>query len=222
MQTKTRQRGMTLLELMVVVGLVGVMAAVGAPLLDDYFDMQRARGAAREIASSLTLARAEAIRTGNAHIVFLTASATPAPPATDPAGTALDGPVVVLNDGAPPTAANCVIDGGEARRAVQAVDGVAWGFSLSGGAAAPGDVGAGAINTGSSFATPAGAATTWVMFRPDGVPVAFDNACNQGTVGSGGGAIYITNGFRDYAVVLTPLGGVRVHSWAEGMGAWTN
>ena len=31
--------------------------------------------------------------------------------------------------------------------------------------------------------------------------------------GSGGGALYVTNGRREYGVVLTPLGGVRVHIW---------
>ena len=31
--------------------------------------------------------------------------------------------------------------------------------------------------------------------------------------GEGGGAWYVTNGRRDYAVVLTPLGAVRVHLW---------
>ena len=75
-------------------------------------------------------------------------------------------------------------------------------------------------NFGTSFTDPAGASVRWVVFRPDGVPVAFDAACNLGATGTGGGAVYFTNTRRDYAVVLSPLGGVRVHSWDPGAGAW--
>ena len=38
--------------------------------------------------------------------------------------------------------------------------------------------------------------------------------------GQGGGAIYVTNGRRDYAVVLSPLGAVRLHAWNVGSGNW--
>ena len=59
---------------------------------------------------------------------------------------------------------------------------------------------------------------SWVMFRADGIPVTFDAACTPGTLGSGNGAVYATNGLRDYAVVLTALGGVRVHVFGTGAG----
>ena len=36
-----------------------------------------------------------------------------------------------------------------------------------------------------------------------------------GVVGTGGGAIYVTNGVRDYAVVLGALGTTRVHLWTD-------
>jgi hypothetical protein len=52
--------------------------------------------------------------------------------------------------------------------------------------------------------------------------VTFDAACNLSPIGDGGGAVYLTNGQRDYAVVLSPLGAVRVHAWNVGAGAWTN
>ena len=42
----------------------------------------------------------------------------------------------------------------------------------------------------------------------------------MGQLGSGNGAAYVTNGERDYAVVLNPLGGVRVHVWDRQAGAW--
>jgi hypothetical protein len=55
---------------------------------------------------------------------------------------------------------------------------------------------------------------------PDGRPLGFDAACTMGQLGSGNGAVYITNGSRDFAIVLNPLGGVRVHSWNSGTGQW--
>jgi prepilin-type N-terminal cleavage/methylation domain-containing protein len=214
-----RQGGFSLIEIAVVVALIGVLAAVTAPRLDDFFANMRARSAARAVADTFELARAEAIRTGNVHAVFLSASQPPNPPATDPGGNPIGAPMLVINDG-PPGAINCVIDGGDPQRAVAAQAGVSWGYSLAGGTAAPGDTGGGPIASGSSFTDPGGTPVTWVLFRPDGIPVAFDNACNLGSVGSGGGAVYITNGQRDYAIVLTPLGGVRVHSWNAEASAW--
>jgi hypothetical protein len=59
------------------------------------------------------------------------------------------------------------------------------------------------------------------MFRGNGLPVGFDTACNVDPVGTAGGAIYLTNGRRDYAIVLSPLGAVRVHAFESGAGQWT-
>ena len=77
-----------------------------------------------------------------------------------------------------------------------------------------------ATTSGSSFATPVGGASTWVAFMTDGRPLAFDAACSMGQLGSGNGAVYLTNGLRDYAVVLNPLGGVRIHAWNPGAAQW--
>ena len=61
------------------------------------------------------------------------------------------------------------------------------------------------------------------MFRPDGMPRAFPPGRLQSEpVGGGGGAVYVTSGTRDYAVVLAPLGSVRVHAWNRGATAWTD
>jgi hypothetical protein len=40
--------------------------------------------------------------------------------------------------------------------------------------------------------------------------------------GGGGGALYLTDGERDYAIVLSPIGGVRVHLWIPANGAWSS
>jgi hypothetical protein len=45
-------------------------------------------------------------------------------------------------------------------------------------------------------------------------------ACNLGETGTGGGAIYVNNDLRDAAVVLAPLGGVRVHRFERSGGVW--
>ena len=65
----------------------------------------------------------------------------------------------------------------------------------------------------------------WLLFRGDGMPVGFSgsggNCGNVGSTGTGGAAFYLTNGKRDYSVVLSPLGSVRVHAWADSAG-WTS
>jgi prepilin-type N-terminal cleavage/methylation domain-containing protein len=226
---RRRQRaGLTMLEIVVVVGIIGVFAAMAFPSVQQFLANQRVKSAARSIADAFRLARTEAIRTGDAHIVFLSASSGGNPPATDPAGTSLGAdprggtwPAIILDDGAP-GAWNCRIDAADPRRQIASEPGVAWGWTLTGGVQAPGDGAAGDPATGSSFADPAGNDVTWVMFRGDGLPVTFDAACNLGTLGSGNGAVYVTNGQRDYAVVLTALGAVRVHAWDAGAGQWTD
>ena len=129
--------------------------------------------------------------------------------------------LLVLDDGAPGSAnQNCQIDSGENIHLLPATDGVGWGSSLAGGTKAPGDSTAIASTSGSSFATPAGTGTTWVAFMPDGRPGGMSAACGFGQLGSGNGGLYITNGDRDYAVVVNALGGVRLHAWDANAGAW--
>ncbi len=224
--SRRRRTGLTLIEIMVVVAIAGILAAMAVPQLQQLMANQRVKGAARSIADAYVLARAEAIRSGNAHIVFLSPGN---PAAGDVAGTPLGidphtggvWPAIVLDDGAPGTW-NCRIDPGEPTLPVPAALGVNWGIALAGGTRAPGDETTVGPALGATFEDPNGAPVTWVMFRGDGIPVSFDAACNPGTLGSGNGAVYVTNGRRDYAVVLTALGGVRVHAWEAGAGEWTD
>ena len=219
---------MTLIEIALVMAIVGILAAIAVPNTIRWQRDQRVKAAAHDVADLLVLARAEATRTGNRYVVIYGPSGT-----QDPAGTAITGangtvPFLVLNDG-PAATANCKIDGGEAKSVVEVVRDVRWGVALA-TTAAPNDPAAGAFaapqTRGGTTLSPAGAAVQWLMFRPDGVPVRFQGTSTTcGTIGAtmqGGAAFYLTNGTRDYAIVLSPMGGVRIHRWNVGAGAWSS
>jgi prepilin-type N-terminal cleavage/methylation domain-containing protein len=213
---------MTLLEVMVAVAIVGILAGVTTVRFMTWQENQVLTTTARKLADAFSLARMEAIRTGNIHIVYLAAGV-----GTDVAGNPLvdsNGrpvPLLILNDGQVGSPGqNCIIDAGEPTRTMPMVRGMAWGFSVSGGVKPPLDTTAPGNATGSSFATPAGNPLNGIAFGADGVPISFDLACNLGQFGSGNGGVYITNGQRDYAVVVLPLGGIRVHGWEPSAGVW--
>ncbi|MCX5739606.1 MAG: prepilin-type N-terminal cleavage/methylation domain-containing protein [Proteobacteria bacterium] len=225
---RSGKAGFTLIEMMIVVVLIGIFAALASPIVNGFFLNIRAKAAARSVADALRLARTDAIRTGSPHIVFFSAAAAGDPPATDPAGTALGTdpttggpfPIFILRDNAA-GASNCRIDAGEDSTTVAAQRDIAWGSAVSGGTVLADDTGLVDHSSGSSFRTAAGASITWVMFLGNGLPVGFDAACNVDTVGTAGGAIYLTNGRRDYAIALSPLGAVRVHAFDLGASQWT-
>jgi type II secretory pathway pseudopilin PulG len=205
--------------MMVAVSIAAVIAMTAIPSLGRWNANQRVKAAARSLAGAFTLAQSEALRTGSLHIVFFQ---------TDAQGnTLVDGdgnavPILVLNDGRQGSAnQNCRIDAGETIAVERAESDVAWGITGA-SAPAPSDFGGGDMTTGSSFIDPDGNAASWVLFRPEGVPVAFSPACVLGAVGSGPGAAYVTNGYRDYAVVVGPLGGIGVHGWDGASGSWSN
>jgi type II secretory pathway pseudopilin PulG len=212
---------MTLLELVVVLALIGALMTMAIGSLSSWSDDQRAATSARSVADVFAIARSEALRTGSNTIVAFNIE-------TGLGGITSD--AVVVNDG-PVATANCVIVSSEIVHTVSLERGTRFGSdpALANGALAPNDSGpSGNQLTGSSFAngsSPAGDAS-WVVFGADGLPRRFtqnsDNSipCDKiGPVGTAGGAIYVTNGHRDYAVVLSPLGTVRLHRWTGG--GWT-
>jgi prepilin-type N-terminal cleavage/methylation domain-containing protein len=224
-----RTGGMTLIEIVVAVAILGVLAAVAVPNVAEWARHQRLKDGARSVGDLLLLARAEAIRTGRRHVVFF------GPPGTaDPAGTAVEAhgawaPFIVLDDGIP-TNANCAIEAGEDVDGLIPLDGVSWGISRA-AHGVPTDPGAAPFNSplpwdGATFADADGNAVPWVLFGPDGIPLTFDGSGGDcGTlsgVGGGGGTLYVTDGERDYAIVLTPIGGVRLYLWNPERGQWSS
>lgn len=219
-----RESGLTLIEVVVAMAIAGILIGVSAVGFGRWQQNQTLTTTTRQVADAFSLARTEAIRTGNIHIVYLATGA-----ATDIAGNALldrqgrPVPLLILNDGPLGSPGqNCAIDAGEPISTLPMVQGLAWGFTASGGVKAPMDGTAPGNASGSSFATPAGNPHNGIAYRPDGVPVAFDLACNLGEFGSGNGGVYLTNGTRDYAVVLQPLGAVRMHGWDPSNAVWKN
>ena len=85
----------------------------------------------------------------------------------------------------------------------------------------PTDTGAGSLGSGSTFTDGGGNPANWVLFRPEGTPLAFTAGCGIGGIGTGGGAVYLTNGVNDASIVVTPLGANRVHNWNVTASGWT-
>jgi type IV fimbrial biogenesis protein FimT len=62
MRAHRRQRGFTIVEVIVVVTILGILAAMAAPNMIDMIRKQRVKSAAFDVFSSLNLARSEAIK----------------------------------------------------------------------------------------------------------------------------------------------------------------
>jgi len=210
-----RLAGFTLIEVMIAVALIGVLTILAAGKLNRWREAEAAKSAIRSAQGAFSLARSEARRTGNNHIVFFK---------EDIAGNDLqdaDGnqvPILVLDDGRPgSTNQNCNIDAGETIHTIRLDRDVDWGANNA--TAKVGiDEGNTAFSSGSTFDDSDGNSATWVMFRPNGTPRAVNAACTQGPLGTGAGGIYLKSAMRDAAVVLTPLGATRMFVW--GGGTW--
>ena len=220
-----RAAGFTAIEVLIVVAIIGIFAAMAVPSWRAYQANLQLRAAARTVANAFSFARSRALATGNRHVVVFAVDPTnPNDACGNPIvnDQGLPVPVLVFED-SNGGAADCCLDAGEQRLAENAVPGVNWGVTPAppaGPTQAPSDPGGGTWSTGSSFTQPAGGDAAWVSFGPDGIPVAFNAACNLGTTGTGAGAIYLTNGNRNYAVVLNPLGTANVERFDPAQNQW--
>ena len=66
-----RSRGVTLLELLIVLSIMGIVAAMVVPMLGGGVSTTELRSSARQMAAALRLARSEALATRREHFVLL-------------------------------------------------------------------------------------------------------------------------------------------------------
>jgi len=217
-----RRAGYTLTEVAVTLAIIAVAIGIAVPSLNRASQNGELRETAMALDGGLVGARGEAIRTGDVHLFFLLRDAE-GNPLRDANGDPV--PVLVLNDGAPGSPnQNCRIDDGERTMALGKEElkqiGMLGGLPQGTGTASF-DLGMGdASQSGSTFVDPAGNSVTWVMFRPEGVPISFDANCNLGAPGSGAGTFYMKNEDRIFAVSLSPMGTTKVMSFNQVTGDW--
>lgn len=78
LRVKFSQRGFSLVEIMVTVGIIGILLALGAPRFAQYLRNVKLRTAAESFMTGVQLARSEAVRI-NAPVEFLLTTAAPLP-----------------------------------------------------------------------------------------------------------------------------------------------
>ena len=209
-------------EVGITLAIIGVALVIAIPSLNRATENGELRDTAMALDGGLVSARGEAIRTGDVHLFFMFQDAE-GNPLLDANGDPV--PVLVHNDGPPGSPEqNCRIDAGESAMALgkEELKKIDMMGGLPGGTAeALYDLGMGdPSQSGSSFVDPAGNSVTWVMFRPEGVPIAFDANCNLGEPGSGAGTFYMKNEDRIFAVSLSPMGTTKVMTFNQATGDW--
>ena len=238
-QTESRKiwkgtRGFSLIEMVIVVSILGILLSMGVVSFNKWSKRQRVSNASGEMAQLLFVGRSEAIRKGVNHIAFFD---------TDSFGNAL-----LAGDGTTPVAAlliedsngNFSPDSGERRMTVPLtiLSDIAWGRveaaslvpnangSLVGDPFSDTTVENSAQEAASAanfrHPTDASAVHSWVLLAPDGTPRAFDSsgATTIADVGTGDGAIYLNDGERDHAVVMSALGSLRSYRWDASDESW--
>ena len=120
-----RLAGFTLIEIMIGVALIAVVTSLGAGKLSRWREAEAVKSSVRSAQGAFSIARSEARRTGNNHIVFFKEDIA-GNDLQDPDGNQV--PIVVLDDGRPGSAnQNCSIDPGETIHPIRFDRDVNWG-----------------------------------------------------------------------------------------------
>ena len=230
----SRTSAFSLIEMVIVLSILGVILSMGVVSFSEWSKKQRLSNSSQELAQLLFVGRSEAIRKGVNHIAFF---------GIDDSGTSL-----VAGDGTTLLAAlliedsngNLSPDVGEHRMSVPLtqLSGISWG-RIEASSLVPnangslvGDPFSGTTVEGSSaessspanFRHPADATSvqSFVLLAPDGTPRAIDSsgATTIAQVGTGDGAIYLNDGERDHAVVMSALGALRSYRWDRSDASW--
>jgi prepilin-type N-terminal cleavage/methylation domain-containing protein len=223
MKTFHDRRGFTLIELMIVVAIIGVCAAIAMPAMTSYKRREDTRQAAVSVSGMLTNARARAIASGRMTFVLLGEPGDGSVPfapgqiaamVTDDDGdnavTAADTAVPIFPDpGMNPEISYYGLNGTPHSAAPLPPDDLSESEP---------DVALGAVGDGTTLPLSAALGVPVVAFSPQGAAVAADTPAEWGT---GAGGIYITdNSDAVVAVLVLPLGSVKMQKFDTASGEW--
>ena len=223
MKTLHDRQGFTLLELITVVAIMGICAAIAIPAMTSYKRKEDTRQAATTVSGMITNARARAIASGRMTFLLLAEPIDGSVPFQPGQIAALvmddDGDnAVTAADTAQPIFPTV---GMNPSISYYGLNGTPYGTVL-----VPADdlsesepaVALGAVLDGSTLpnSTPLGVPV--VAFSPQGAAVAADTPAEWGT---GAGGIYITdNDNTVLAVLVGPLGSVKMQKLDPASGEW--